>query len=257
FAPVGNTGTQRVQFFFSSFNSQVRNRYPDLFDGTSLDNDPNLPQALQVSAPATAKNLVSVGSHFQDVATALSSNVEENVANFSAKGPATAGSLRMAPMVVGVGADLNGFFFGPNTVSAAVWKSKDNDNLPPVDAVLDDTNYGTSYSTAEIAGIAALIRDYLAQGFYPTGARVDADRLPSPSGPLVKAALAASANFEELLEAEYPTPTDRTVAFSRASDLGTVSGVAVGVYGNMEQGYGRPVVTSVLPLANWSQEKAT
>ena len=255
FAPVGNTGTTRVQFFFSSFNSQVRNRYPDLFDGTALDNDPNIVSSLQVSPPATAKSLVSVGAHFQDVNTALSANVEENIANFSAKGPATAGSLRMAPMVVGVGADLNGFFFGPNTVSAAVFKSRDNDNAAPVDAVLDDTNYGTSYASAEVAGVAALIRDYLAQGFYPTGARVDADRLPSPSGALVKAAIAASANFEELLEAEYPTPTDRTVAFSRATDLGTVSGAAIGVFGNMEQGYGRPVLTSVLPLANWPQLK--
>jgi len=255
FAPVGNTGTQRVQYFFSSFNSQVRNRYPDLFDGTAADNNPNTPQGLEVSPPATAKNLVAVGSHFQDVQTALSANIEENIANFSSKGPATAGSLRMAPMVVAVGADLNGFFFGPNTVSAAVWKSKDNDNQPPVDAVLDDTNYGTSYSTAEVAGIAALIRDYLAQGFYPTGARVDTDRMPSPSGPLVKAAIAASANFEELLESEYPTATDRAVAFSRATDLGTVSGQAIGVFGNMEQGYGRPVVSSVLPLANWPQAK--
>jgi hypothetical protein len=255
FSPVGNEGTRTVQFFFSSFNSQVRNAYPDLFDGTAGDNDPNIPQAMQVAAPATAKNLVSVGAHFQDVQTALTSNIEENIANFSAKGPATAGSLRMAPLVVGVGADLNGFFFGPNTVSAAVWKSRDNDNQPPVDAILDDTNYGTSYAAAEVAGIGALVRDYLAQGFYPTGARVDADRMPTVSGPLVRAALAASANFEELLEAEYPTPTDRSVAFGRGVNLGSVAGTNVGILGNMEQGYGRPVLTSVLPLANWPQAK--
>ena len=251
FAPVGNTGTVRVQFFFSSFNSQVRNKYPDLFDGTALDNDPNFPSPLQVAPPATAKNLVAVGSHFQDVQSALSANVEENIANFSAKGPATAGSLRMAPMIVGVGADLNGFFFGPNTVSVAAWKSRDNDNVAPVDAVLDETNYGTSYSSAEIAGVAALVRDYLAQGFYPTGSRVTADRMPNLSGAFVKAAIAASANFEELLEAEYPTPTDRNVAFGRGVNLGIVSGQNIGVLGNMEQGYGRPVLTSVLPLANW------
>ena len=255
FAPVGNNGTRSVQFFFSSFNSQVKNRYPDLFDGTALDNDPNFPSPLQVAAPATAKNLVSVGSHFQDVQTALSANVEENIANFSAKGPATAGSLRMAPMVVGVGADLTGFFFGPNTVSAAVWKSRDNDNQAPVDAVLDDTNYGTSYASAEIAGVAALVRDYLAQGFYPTGARVDTDRMPNVSGAFVKASLAASANFEELLESDYPTVNDRAIAFGRSINVGTISGTNVGILGNMEQGYGRPVLTSVLPLANWPQGK--
>jgi hypothetical protein len=255
FSPVGNNGTKTVQFFFSSYNAQLRNAYPDLFDGTAADNDPNFPQPLQVAAPATAKNLVSVGAHFQDVQTALSSNVEEDIVNFSAKGPATAGSLRMAPLVVGVGADLNGFFFGPNTVSAAVWKSRDNDNLPPVDAVLDDTNYGTSYAAAEVAGLGALIRDYLAQGFYPTGSRVDADRMPTVSGPMVRAALAASANFEELLQNEYPTTTDRTIAFGRGVNLGTVAGTNIGVIGNMEQGYGRPVLTSVLPLANWPRGK--
>jgi hypothetical protein len=255
FAPVGNTGTLTVQFFFSSLNSQVRNRYPDLFDGTALDNDPNIPRGIEVSPPATAKNLVSVGSHFEDVQTAFSANEEENIVNFSSKGPATAGSLRMAPMILGVGADLTGFFFGPNTVSAAVWKSRDNDNLGPVDAVVDETNYGTSYSSAEIAGVAALIRDYLAQGFYPTGTRVDADRMPNVSGALVKAGIAASANFEELLEAEYPTLADRRVAFARSINLGTISGANVGIMGNSEQGYGRPVLTSLLPLANWPQGK--
>jgi hypothetical protein len=255
FAPVGNTGTTKVQFFFSSINSQVKNHYPDLFDGTALDNDPNVVSALQVSPPATAKNLVSVGSHFEDVQTAFSANEEENVVNFSSKGPATAGSLRMAPMIVGVGADLSGFFFGPNTVSVAAWKSRDNDNAAPVDAVLDETNYGTSYSSGEIAGVAALIRDYLAQGFYPTGVRVDTDRMPSVSGAAVKAALAASANFEELLESDYPTISDRHVAFARSVNLGTVAGFPVGVLGNMEQGYGRPVLTSVLPLANWPLSK--
>jgi hypothetical protein len=255
FAPVGNQGTVAVQYYFSSFNSQIRNRYPGMFDGTAADNDPNNDFPIQVSAPATAKNLVSVGSHFQDVMSALSFNVEENVANFSSKGPATYGSQRMAPMILGVGGDVPGFFFGVNTVSVAAWKSRDNDNNTPVDAVLDDTNYGTSYSSAEIAGVAAIIRDYLAQGFYPTGTRVDNDRMPNVSGPLVKAAIAASANFEELLEAEYPTIEDRKIAFTRATDMGTISGVNVGVIGNSEQGYGRPVLTSVLPLANWPSGK--
>ncbi|HZM70317.1 MAG TPA: thrombospondin type 3 repeat-containing protein [Candidatus Cryosericum sp.] len=255
FAPVGNQGTIAVQFYFSSYNSQLRNRYPDLFDGTALDNNPNNIVNPEVSPPATAKNLVSVGSHFQDVQSALSFNVEENIANFSSKGPATSGSRRMAPMIVAVGADVPGFFFGVNTISAAAWKSRDNDNLGPVDAVLDETNYGTSYSSAEIAGVGALIRDYLAQGFYPTGTRVDTDRMPNVSGPLVKAAIAASANFEELLEAEYPTVDDRRIAFTRATDMGIIKGFNVGVLGNSEQGYGRPVLTSVLPLANWPDAK--
>jgi hypothetical protein len=256
FAPVGNQGTERGQRFFSSFIGESKNNYPDLFNGTVNDDDPNFPRPIQIAAPATAKNLVSVGAHFQDVQTAFGINEEENLANFSSKGPATAGSLRMAPMITGVGADATGFFFAPNTTSIAVWKSTDNDNLAPVDAVLDDINFGTSYAAAEIAGVGALVRDYFAQGFYPTGTRQTDDRIPNVSGPLVKAAIAASANFlEQHIVGEYRTANDQRIARSRATDMGSVGGQTIGILGNSEQGYGRPVVTSVLPLANWPTAK--
>ena len=256
FAPVGHEGTNQVQKWFSNFNGQQHNQYPDLFDGSVGDNDPNIPRPLQVSPPATAKDLISVGGHFQDVQTQFSSNLEENVLNFTSKGPATAGSLRTAPLVVGVAADVTGFFNAVNTISVAVWRSRDNDNLGPVDAILDDANFGTSFASAEVAGQAALIRDYFAQGFYPTGARVTGDRVPNVSGPLVKAAVVASANFLEFLETEYPNPNDSTLAFTRAFNFASpIGGVTVGVIGNNEQGYGRPVLTSVLPLANWPKGK--
>ncbi len=255
FAPVGHEGTNVVQRWFSNPNGLQRNQYPDLFDGSKDDNDPNQPHPLQVSPPATAKDLISVGGHFQDFQTAFSGNLEENVLNFSSKGPATAGSLRTAPLVVGVAADGTGFFNSPNTISHAVWRSRDNDNLPPVDAILDDANFGTSFASAEVAGVAALIRDYLAQGFYPTGAKLTTDRVPNVSGPLVKAAIVASANFLEMLDSEYPTTADETVGLARAFNIGMVAGFNVGIIGNNEQGYGRPVVTSVLPLANWPAGK--
>ncbi len=251
FAPVGNQGTFRIQYFTSSISHAEKNKYPDLFDGNSANNDPADPNAIQVSPPATAKNLVSVGAHYQDVQTELGTSLEENPANFSSKGPATAASLRTAPIILGVGIDVTGFFFGPNTASVAVWRSRDNDNLGPVDAILDDMNFGTSYASGEIAGVAAIIRDYFAQGFYPTGSRTTLDRNPAMSGALVKAAIVASANFEENLEGDYPTPADRLVGQARAINLGTI-----GIIGNSEQGYGRPVVTSVLPLANWPKGKS-
>ncbi len=255
FVPVGNQGTNNIPAFRSGAQ-ELGNKYPALFDGTGADNDPNSAvNPLQVSPPATAKNLVSVGSHFQDFQTLGSGNAEENINNFSSKGPATAVSLRMAPMIVGVGADITGFFNGPNANSVAVWRSRDNDNDTPIDSILDDTNFGTSYAAGEIAGVAALIRDYFAQGFYPTGTRIDGDRIPNVSGPLVKAAIAASANFEEVGLTDYQFPGDKQVGQARAADLGTVSGAEVGIIGNNEQGYGRPVVTSVLPLANWPTSK--
>ncbi|HEU4403032.1 MAG TPA: thrombospondin type 3 repeat-containing protein, partial [Candidatus Polarisedimenticolia bacterium] len=255
FAPVGNQGTRGVELF-SPGASEQPNQYPDLFDGTGADNDPNFGRhPIQVSPPATAKNLISVGSHFSDYLTLVAGNQEENPANFSSKGPATSGSLRMAPMILGVGADITGFYGGPNTIAVAVWRSRDNDQSGPVDALLDDTNFGTSYSAGEIAGVAAIIRDYFAQGFYPTGARDDNDRVPTLSGPLVKAAIAASANFLEEAGSDYGPEGDRKVGLARAVNLAGINGTDPGIIGNNEQGYGRPVLTSVLPLANWPTGK--
>ncbi|HEU4400829.1 MAG TPA: hypothetical protein VFT43_01870, partial [Candidatus Polarisedimenticolia bacterium] len=252
FAPVGNEGTARVPIF-SSGATEFGNRYPAAFDGTGSDNDPNFAFPIQIGPPATAKNLVSVGSHFTDFQTLGSGNQEENPANFTSKGPATSGSLRMAPMILGVGADITGFFNGANANSVAVFRSRDNDQQGPVDAVLDQTNFGTSYSAGEIAGVGAIIRDYFAQGFYPTGTRNDLDRISNVSGPLVKAAIAASANFLELAGTDYTNPGDLAVGSARAIDRGTLlDGTVLGIIGNNEQGYGRPVVTSVLPLANWA-----
>src|SRR5439155_530912 len=92
-----------------------------------------LARAICPKTPATAKDLVSVGSHYDDVQTNGGSNLEESPTNFTSKGPATAGSLRMAPMILGVGADVTGFFNAPNTASMAVWRSRDNDNSSPVE----------------------------------------------------------------------------------------------------------------------------
>lgn len=48
------------------------------------------------------------------------------------------------------------------------------------------TDRGTSMSTPVAAGAVALVRQYFAQGWYPTGAPVAANTY-SPSGPLLKA----------------------------------------------------------------------
>ena len=61
------------------------------------------------------------------------------------------------------------------------------------------------------------MRDYFAQGFYPTGSRKTGDRMANLSGSLVKAALVASANFlEGIGVTDYPTTNDRLVGQSRA-----------------------------------------
>jgi thrombospondin type 3 repeat protein/subtilase family protein len=245
FVPVANEG--------SNPNNLTQRRIPDLFDGTALDNNPNFPSGSQITPPATAKDIVSVGSHRTDMQTFAGAFNEEEVSSpWASRGPATPASLRTAPIITSVGEDFSGVFGAPGLGGVAVFRSRDNDNSPPIEAELDELNFGTSYAAAYATGAGALIRDYFAQGFYPSGNRTVADRMPSVSGALVKAALVASANFlEENDPIAYPTAADKTIAQTRAGNLGTVGGVQVGIIGNMEQGYGRVDVANVLPIPDW------
>ncbi|HKB07369.1 MAG TPA: thrombospondin type 3 repeat-containing protein [Candidatus Polarisedimenticolia bacterium] len=245
FVPVGNQGSAPKQV--------SRRLYPDFFDGTNADNDALNPVALEISPPATAKDIVSVGSHRYDMQTFSGTrNLEEEGSAFSARGPATMMSLRTAPIVMAAGEDFSGLFNAPGITGVAVFRSRDNDNFGPVEAQLDEGNIGTSYASAYATGAAAIVRDYFAQGFYPTGNRTTADRMSKVSGALVKAALVASANFlEGIGVSDYPTTTDKLLGFSRSLYLPTVSNVPVGVIGNNEQGYGRIQLSNILPIPNW------
>jgi hypothetical protein len=244
FSPVGNGGT--------SPKNLTQRRIPDLFDGTALDNDPNFPSMNQIAPPATAKDSITVGSHRTDMQTFAGTFNEEEVSSpWGSRGPATPASLRTAPILTSVGEDFNGVFGAPGLGGVAVFRSKDNDNLAPIEAELDELNFGTSYASGYATGAGAIVRDYFAQGFYPSGNRTTADRMPNVSGALVKAALVAGANFLEENGVVFPTTADRTVAQSRAGNIGTVGGINVGVIGNNEQGYGRIQLSTVLPIPSW------
>jgi hypothetical protein len=247
FSPVGSQGSR-----INGTNSEEV--WPDLFDGTTLDNDPNDVHPLQIPPPATAKNPVTVGGSSSDLWTVFGDyNDEENPLGFSSKGPATAASLRTAPLVTAPGTDGSGLFAYPLFNAAATNRSRDNDNAAPVEQEIDEANTGTSFSAGFATAAGAIVRDYFAQGFYPTGARQTADRNPLVSGSLVRASLVASANFLEYLVNDVPpvnTTADMSVFQSRGANVGTVSGVNVGLLGNFVQGYGRIVLDSVLPISN-------
>src|SRR5262249_43295568 len=231
---------------------------PDLFNGTAIDNNPNFANGLEVTSPATAKNVVSVGGSNADCFTFFGPvDCESMLSAYSSKGPSTA-ALRMAPIVDAPQFDLLGPR-SPYTGAVAVFRSNDNDNLEPIEAQLDEGNFGTSYAAGYMTGAGAIIRDYFAQGFYPTGSRVTGDRVPSVSGALVQAALVAAAQFSEGLHNTGQDPTTLNLRRTRAYYVGTISGIRggtvdVGIMGNSEQGFGRPVLTDLLPLANWSPE---
>ncbi|HZN03133.1 MAG TPA: S8 family serine peptidase, partial [Candidatus Polarisedimenticolia bacterium] len=250
FVPAGNygglLGTGRLGLMLRII--------PDLFNGTAADENPSFPAPIQIPPPATAKNIVTVGAGTADCFTFFgSTDCEQTIANFTSRGPATPQSLRMAPILTAPAFDLIGT---PFAASLAVFRSNDNDNLGPIDAQLDEGNFGTSFAAASLTGAGALIRDYFAQGFYPTGSRgAAADRMPGISGAVVKAALVASADFNEGgIATQGQDNNERNLRRTRCLDLGTVSGTAVDIMCNSEQGYGRAVLTNVLPLANWSDQ---
>ncbi|HKY33638.1 MAG TPA: thrombospondin type 3 repeat-containing protein [Candidatus Polarisedimenticolia bacterium] len=212
--------------------------------------DPNFgPDDIQINDLATAKNIVTVGSNRVDSFRA-SQDDSERVANFTSKGPATFGSLRGAPLVLAPAVDTGegfegreGRFSDDYFISMAQIVSFDNANDADmgnrVENILIQGRAGTSVSSGKIAGAALQIRDYLAKGFYPTGAAVVGDREPDVSGSLVKALLINSADF---------------------ASNGPVLASCLGrgpILCPTEQGYGKVELANTLPLTTYRAERRT
>ena len=160
-----------------------------------------------LSAPGSAKNTLQVG------ATRSRNRDDELLAPYTLFGPTRDG--RIKPDLVAPGYVLAG--------------DRDSDADP---ATCDTSNQsGTSWSAPTAAGAAALIRQYYADGFYPTGSRTAAHAM-APSAALVKATMIAAA---------------RAVPSRR--DLLTNSTVAALPVPSHEQGWGFPVLDDALYFA--------
>src|SRR5437660_2480501 len=92
----------------------------------------------------------------------------------------------------------------------------------------DDHWAGTSYSTPAAAAAAAIVRQYFMEGWYPSGRPVIADAI-TPSAALIRAVLIASG-----------VPV---------TGSGTVSRGGSDTWPNNEQGFGRVLLSNVLPIA--------
>ena len=118
-----------------------------------------------IGSPGMAKNVITVGATQRGAAA-------QSVAGFSSRGWTV--DRRTKPDVVAQGEGI---------VSTA------SDGSLGGTSCATCTMSGTSMATPTAAGLAALVRDYLARGFYPTGVATPGHVLADPSGALVKALL--------------------------------------------------------------------
>ncbi|MFN2443077.1 MAG: S8 family serine peptidase [Thermoanaerobaculia bacterium] len=158
-----------------------------------------------VASPGLAKNAIQVGG------TRAIDFDDSKIWEASGRGPALDGRLK--PDLV-----------APSTLVAAI-----SDGTVTSDNCTGDLGAGTSYAGPLVAGAASLVRQYYRDGFYPTGAPLEANRL-TPSAALVKATLIASA---------------RQVPF-----VNTASGPAPALpVPSVEQGFGLPALDDALHFA--------
>jgi subtilisin family serine protease len=126
------------------------------------------PGTASVGSPSTAKSAVSVGSTLRGTSA-------NTMSGFSSCGPTDDG--RFKPEVTVPGSSI---------VSANADNDVASDNCNTV------SMSGTSMASPGAAGLTALIRQYYADGFYPTGAASGADAF-TPSAALLRATLVSSA----------------------------------------------------------------
>jgi hypothetical protein len=162
-----------------------------------------------VGTPGTAKDILTVGGAYNP--DTGGGLAQNDLASQSGRGPTTDGRLK--PTVVTI-------FDGDSAMS-------DGNPLSGLGSP-DDHWAGTSYSTPVAAAAAAIVRQYFMDGWYPSGRAVPANAM-TPSAALIRAMLIASG--------------------ASVTGRGTVSRSASDTWPNNEQGFGRILLSNVLPIA--------
>lgn len=143
---------------------RIMNDRPDLLMVFAAGNDATAcPSGNNVGSPGNAKNVLTIGATGRGTAG-------NNMAGFSSRGPTL--DSRTKPDLTAQG----------NAIISASRSANGTTSMS-----------GTSMATPTAAGTAALVRDYLARGFYPSGEATSGDEITEPSGALVKAILATGA----------------------------------------------------------------
>jgi len=162
-----------------------------------------------IGTPATAKDVVAVGGAYNPD---TAGGLDQNdLAPQASRGPTTDG--RIKPTIVTI-------FDGDSAMS---------DGDPLSGTGLADAHWaGTSYSTPAAAAAAAIIRQYFVDGWYPSGAPI-ANNSMNPSAALIRAILIASGQ--------------------QVTGSGTVARSSTDTWPNNEQGFGRVLLSKVLPIS--------
>lgn len=116
-----------------------------------------------IGSPGNAKNVVTVG--------ALGSGTSTTVASYSSRGPTDDGRAKPDVMAPGT------------SITSASGNATHGDGNCGTQSMS-----GTSMACPAVAGVSALLRQYFADGYYPTGTKVAANALEA-GAPLVKAVL--------------------------------------------------------------------
>ncbi len=173
------------------------------------------PTAKTIDSPGTAKDVLTVGGACNPSVQLGCTGGQNDLAPFSSVGPTLDGRLKpdIVTLAGGVSATSSG-----NAFDCPVYT-----NTNPACVVADHAWAGTSYATPAAAALAAIIRQYFTQGWYPSRAPVAADAF-DPSAALMRAMLIASG--QQL----------------------TGAGTAASTWPNSQQGFGRALLSGVLPL---------
>ncbi|MBP7146104.1 MAG: S8 family serine peptidase [Acidobacteria bacterium] len=164
---------------------------------------------------ASCKNCIAVGA---------SDGTGGTVLDFTSEGPAfrnatTPALARISPVIFAQGYERACFQVGTANQTGAA------------DCLLSELYQGTSFASPNIAGAAAVIREYLAEGFYPDGTRTNpnnnSDKVPTISARAVKAIMIAGT--KPMVGGKVGLPEDRF---------------------NNVWGYGQLFLTRALPLAD-------